>query len=91
LHVLKNTPLAEEYSSGNFSPIDLQDYAERVVLFLENLDQKISIHRLTAVAPRWDELIAPEWTKEKMRPVQYIENLLAIRETWQGRMLETVS
>jgi radical SAM protein (TIGR01212 family) len=91
LHVLKNTPLAEEYSSGNFYPIDLRDYAERVVLFLENLDQKISIHRLTAVAPRWDELIAPEWTKEKMRPVQYIENLLAIRETWQGRMLETVS
>jgi radical SAM protein (TIGR01212 family) len=91
LHVLKNTPLAEEYSSGNFSPIDLRDYAERVVLFLENLDQKISIHRLTAVAPRWDELIAPEWTKEKMRPVQYIENLLAIRETWQGRLLETVS
>jgi radical SAM superfamily enzyme len=83
--------LAEEYSSGNFYPIDLRDYAERVVLFLENLDQKISIHRLTAVAPRWDELIAPEWTKEKMRPVQYIENLLAIRETWQGRMLETVS
>jgi radical SAM superfamily enzyme len=83
--------LAEEYSSGNFSPIDLRDYAERVVLFLENLDQKISIHRLTAVAPRWDELIAPEWTKEKMRPVQYIENLLAIRETWQGRLLETVS
>ncbi len=53
LHVLKNTPLAEEYNSGNFSPIDLKEYAERVVLFLENLDQKISIHRLTAVAPRW--------------------------------------
>ena len=58
---------------------------------IKNLDQKISIHRLTAVAPRWDELIAPEWTKEKMRPVQYIENLLSIRETWQGRMLKTFS
>jgi|TARA_B100001093_G_scaffold281626_1_gene269062 hypothetical protein len=91
LHVLKNTPLAEEYSSGNFSPIELPDYAKRVVLFLENLDQSISIHRLSAVAPRWDELIAPEWTKEKMRPAQYIENLLVTRETWQGRMLETVS
>ena len=91
LHVLKNTPLAEEYNSGNFSPIDLKEYAERVVLFLENLDQKISIHRLTAVAPRWDELIAPQWTKEKMRPVQYIENLLATNKTWQGRMLDSVS
>ena len=91
LHVLKNTPLAEEYSAGNFSPIELPDYARRVVLFLENLDQRISIHRLSAVAPRWDELIAPEWNKEKMRPAQYIENLLAKRETWQGRMLETVS
>ena len=74
-----------------FSPIDLKEYAERVVLFLENLDQKISIHRLTAVAPRWDELIAPQWTKEKMRPLQYIENLLATHETWQGRMLSSVS
>ena len=91
LHVLKNTPLAEEYNAGNFSPIELPDYARRVVLFLENLDQRISIHRLSAVAPRWDELIAPEWSKEKMRPAQYIENLLAKRETWQGRMLETVS
>ena len=91
LHVLKNTPLAEEYNAGNFSPIELPDYARRVVLFLENLDQRISIHRLSAVAPRWDELIAPEWNKEKMRPAQYIENLLAKRETWQGRMLETVS
>ena len=91
LHVLKNTPLAEEYNAGNFSPIELPDYAKRVVLFLENLDQSISIHRLSAVAPRWDELIAPEWTKEKMRPSQYIENLLVTQETWQGRMLETVS
>ena len=34
---------------------------------------------------------APQWTKEKMRPVQYIENLLATNETWQGRMLDSVS
>jgi hypothetical protein len=88
LHVLRNTPLAEEYRLGLFSPIDLEEYAKRVVLFLENLDHRISVHRLTAVAPRWDELIAPEWTKEKMRPAQYIENMLETRGTWQGRMLK---
>jgi hypothetical protein len=88
LHVLRNTPLAEEYRLGLFSPIDLEEYAKRVVLFLENLDHRISVHRLTAVAPRWDELIAPEWTKEKMRPAQYIENMLEARGTWQGRMLK---
>ena len=38
-----------------------------------------------------DELIAPQRTKEKMRPVQYIENLLATHETWQGRTLDSVS
>ena len=45
-----------------------------------------AIHRLAAVASRWDELVAPEWTREKMRSTQFIEDHLAAANTWQGRL-----
>ena len=86
LHVLRNTPLEKMYQNSNFIPIDLEEYALKVALFLENLSPKIAVHRLTAVASRWDELIAPRWTKEKMRPTQYIEDFLESKNTWQGRV-----
>ena len=91
LHVLANTPLADLYVSGQFEPIDLPDYADRVVLFLEHLDSRVAIHRLTAVAPRWEELVAPDWTREKMRPAQVIEMALERNETWQGRLQRAVA
>ena len=85
LHVLKNTPLETMYRNSQFVPINLEEYARRVTLFLENLSPKIAIHRLTAVSSRWEELIAPRWTREKMRPAQYIEDYLTQKKTWQGR------
>jgi len=85
LHVLKNTPLEKMYRESLFSPIDLEEYSRKVALFLENLSPDITVHRLTAVASRWDELVAPQWTKEKMRPAQFIENFLESKNTWQGR------
>ena len=85
LHVLRGTPLEKMYQKSQFIPIDLNEYALKVALFLENLSPKIAVHRLTAVASRWDELIAPQWTREKMRPTQYIEDYLDSVNTWQGR------
>ena len=85
LHVLKNTPLETMYRKSEFFPINLEDYARKVTLFLENLSPKIAVHRLTAVSSRWEELIAPKWTREKMRPTQFIEDYLKKNNTWQGR------
>src|SRR5690606_6926653 len=74
LHVLKNTPLEQLFHEGSFQPIELEEYAERTILFLRHLSPGIAVQRLTAVASRWDELVAPLWTKEKMRPFQWIKN-----------------
>ncbi|KAK3603999.1 hypothetical protein CHS0354_026795 [Potamilus streckersoni] len=63
------------------------EYAERVILFLEHLDPAIAVNRLAAVANRWDELVAPVWTKEKMRPMQYITAQMSSRRRFQGRFL----
>ena len=85
LHVLRNTPLEKLYRESRFKPVDLEEYSRKVALFLENLSPKIAVHRLAAVASRWDELVAPQWTREKMKTTQFIDDFLAAKETWQGR------
>ncbi len=90
LHVLKNTPLQRMYESGNFEPVGLPEYARRVAVFLENLSPEVAIHRLNAVASRWDEVVAPGWVKEKMGPTQFIRDYLERSDTWQGRLYEPV-
>lgn len=84
LHVLKNTPLQELYIKGLFHPIECITYARKIMIFLENLSPKIYIHRLAAHAPRWNELIAPEWTKDKMRTHQFLVDFLRYHKTYQS-------
>lgn len=72
LHVLKNTPLEILYRDGYFQPMELEAYAERVIVFLRHLKPGIAIHRLAALSNRWNELIAPDWTRFKMVSYQYI-------------------
>ncbi len=86
LHVLRNTPLEQLYRQGEFEPVGLEEYARKLAVFLEHLAPGIAVHRLAAVASRWDELVAPKWTREKMRPTQFIEDHLKAANTWQGRL-----
>lgn len=87
LHVLENTPLAQQYRAGEFQPIELKEYTERVALFLTHLDPRIAVHRLAALASRWDELIAPDWTKDKMGTHQHIVDYLKQNHLFQGQQL----
>lgn len=86
LHVLEKSTLANMYRQGEFEPVDLETYAEKVLTVLPRLSPDVAIQRLTAVAPRWDELLAPEWTKERMRPPQFIQNKLKEEDIWQGKL-----
>ncbi len=84
LHVLGNTPLEEEYRLGRFQPLDLETYADRVILFLEHLSPDIPIQRLAAYAPSKSNLVAPEWTGDRRGPLLHIQNQMAERNTCQG-------
>jgi len=86
LHVLRNTPLEQLHSRGQFQPVDLQTYAQRVAIFLDELNPAIAVHRLAAYAPRWDELVAPAWTADKMRTHQTIIDHLHSGGHFQGRL-----
>ncbi len=89
LHVLKNTPLEELYKNNLFTPVTFEDYCEKVSLFLENLSPKIYIHRLAAYSPRWDELVAPSWTMDKMKTHQEIIDYLRAHLSYQGKSLSS--
>lgn len=88
LHVLRETPLAEMYAKGEFAPIGLPEYSSKVIWFLEHLSPGVAVHRLNAVASRWEELVAPDWASKKMEPTQYILDEMARLKTWQGRLWE---
>ena len=88
LHVLKETALAEIYKEGKFNPVDLPTYAEFVRIFLSYLSEKIAVHRLVATASRWDELVAPLWTRDKMKNYQYMIDYLREKKTCQGQFCQ---
>lgn len=91
LHVLKQTPLEEMFYKGEFSPIDRETYAHRVQLFLQHLSPRFALHRLAAYSSRWDELIAPEWTKDKMGTHQFIIDYLRANKAHQSEFFVATS
>lgn len=86
LHVLANTPLETLYHKQEFVPVSLEAYANKVALFLEHLSPNIAVQRLAATANHWEHLVAPEWTKERMRPSQVIMDHMLSNSRYQGRL-----
>lgn len=84
LHVLAGTELEGIYRSGQFQPIEREAYAHRVALFLSHLRPDVFVHRLAALSSRWEECLAPEWTKHRMRTHQAIIDFMNERGVVQG-------
>ena len=91
LHVLKNTPLENMFQQGQFKPIDFETYCTRVRLFLEHLSPRIYIQRLAAYSSRWDELVAPTWTNNKMKTHQGIVDYLRAQHSYQSKQFTAVN
>ncbi len=85
LHVLKNTPLEELHNQGQFTPVDFETYRQRVRVFLEHLSPEIFVQRLAAYSSRWNELVAPQWTVNKMKTHQGIVDHLREMNSFQSK------
>ena len=85
MHVLKDTPLAEEYARGEFVPVEQDEYFHRCTLFLQHLRPDIAVHRLAALSSRWDELVAPAWSTYKMETYQRMLEYMRVRGAYQGQ------
>lgn len=87
LHVMKGTRLAEMYERGEVRVLERDEYAGLVCDFLERLDPRILIHRLTGDGGH-DNLVAPLWSLKKFEILNLIDAELERRGTRQGSSIK---
>jgi len=85
LHVIRGTKLCQMYEKNEYSPLSFEDYTETVVRQLEVLPPETTIERLTGDGDK-NTLIAPLWSRDKIRVLGTIDRLMASSDTWQGRL-----
>ena len=91
LQIHTGTAMAYEYAQfpERFHPFAVEEYAELVVDYLENLNPAIIVERFVSSAPD-AMVIAPRWGMKNYEFVAKVEKRLLERETWQGRIWEMI-
>ena len=78
LHVLRDTDLETDYLAGKFSCLTLEEYGKLLKQCVAVLPENIVVHRITGDGAKKD-LIAPLWSGDKKRVINYLYRLLEIR------------
>lgn len=84
LHILKNTKLSEEYEKGVFSALDIETYTKILKKCIEVIPPQMIVHRITGDPPK-SELIAPLWSADKKRVLNYINKYFKQQNLIQGK------
>ena len=75
LHVLEGTDLAADYKAGTFRCLELEEYGEILKACISALPPEVVVHRITGDGAKKD-LIAPLWSGDKKRVLNYLHQLL---------------
>ena len=86
-HVNENTVLADMYRAGEYSPLSLEEYTDILCEALEYIPRDTVIHRFTGDGDK-KELVAPLWSGDKKRVLNYINRTFAERDVIQGKAVE---
>ena len=84
LHILKDTDLLTEYNKGYFDTLSMEDYTDILCDCIEVLPPNVVIHRITGDGDK-KILVAPLWSADKKRVLNYINKTLRDRNITQGR------
>ncbi len=85
LHVIRGTKLENLLSSGSYTPLNFEEYIDTVIRQLEVLPPETVIERITGDGDK-TKLLAPLWSRDKIRVLGSIDKEMANRNTWQGRL-----
>ena len=77
LHVLRGTDLEKDYTAGKFRCLTLEEYGQILKQCIDILPEHIVVHRITGDGAKKD-LIAPLWSGDKKRVLNYLYPLLNI-------------
>jgi radical SAM protein (TIGR01212 family) len=89
LHVVRDTPLEDQYIAGQAPMLEFDEYVRLVSDFLERLPADTVIHRLNGDAPP-KYLVAPLWSQEKHRLLRAIADELQRRGRRQGSACDAI-
>lgn len=84
LYVLENTELGELYKRGSFKPLDMDEFIERTILFLEYLSPEIVVQRLIGRAPAERTLFC-SWNTSWRKVHDTIVEKMQAEGRYQGR------
>lgn len=84
LYIRENSVYADKYKNGEIEICSLEEYIERVILFLENLAPDIAVQRLIGRAPG-DETVFVNWDTPWWEIHEMIIKEMNKRETFQGK------
>lgn len=79
LHVLKNTDLEKDYLAGKFACLTLEEYGKWLIACLKEVPARVVVHRITGDGAKRN-LIAPLWSADKKRVLNYLRKLLSETE-----------
>lgn len=89
LHLLKGTPMVEDYKKGDLEFLTRDGYVNLVADQLEILPPEMVIHRITGDGGV-DDLIGPVWSLNKFEVLNAIDAELLRRDSWQGKLYQPV-
>jgi len=84
LYIPKDTKIAKQFLNNEFELLSMEEYIDRVILFLEYLSPDISIQRIIGRAPKENTLFV-NWNTSWWKIKEMIENKMIKLNTWQGK------
>lgn len=83
LYIQNDCELYKEYIKNSFKVITWDEYIDALIMAIENLDKDIIIHRLTGDGDK-EKLVAPLWSKNKIKTIGEISKILKQKNSYQG-------
>ena len=71
LYVAADTALADMYLKGEYTPLSLETYTDILFACLRSIPSSMTVHRITGDGDK-KTLLAPLWSADKKRTLQYI-------------------
>jgi radical SAM protein (TIGR01212 family) len=84
LHVMRKTKLERRFKNGEFPLMTMEDYFHKAAVFLRHLAPEIVVHRTHGLAPHPEELVGPEWSSQKIYPVDEFKKWMHAKGWRQG-------
>lgn len=89
LHVLKNTPLFDDFEDGKFKTLSMGEYFSLLGKALPLVPENIVVHRLTGDGAK-PILVSPMWTADKRNVMNSLKAFLEKEKIVQGSSAESL-